>query len=143
MSIQDEMEEWRSVEGFPRYLISSLGRCKNEGTGRVLKPGIDDNGYLHYRLCRDNDIPKNVVASHLITQAFTSNPENDHINKIKTFNRINSCNTSGSVGVSFDKYNNKWRASGSFNGKKTFIGRFKTIEEATAARKAWNESHIT
>ena len=33
-------EEWRLIEGFPNYEVSSLGRVRNRTTGQVLKPAI-------------------------------------------------------------------------------------------------------
>ena len=43
-------------------------------------------------------------------------------------------NTSGYVGVCFDKYHNKWVSQISFNCKNVRLGRFLTKEEAVQAR---------
>lgn len=45
-----------------------------------------------------------------------------------------SANTSGIIGVSFDKRRNKWTASITINSKKLFIGRFESKEAAILAR---------
>ena len=45
-----------------------------------------------------------------------------------------STNTSGVIGVSFDKRRNKWTASITINRKKLFIGRFESKEAAISAR---------
>ena len=55
---------------------------------------------------------------------------------------ISKANTSGVKGVSFLKDKNKWRASMNINGKKTNLGTFVTLHEATVARqKAENEAY--
>lgn len=46
---------------------------------------------------------------------------------------------SGAAGVSFDK--GAWKACGRRNGKRLHLGRFKTKEEAIAARKKWEEEN--
>lgn len=38
-------EEWRDIEGFPSYKVSSLGRVKNVTNGRVLVLHDDGRGY--------------------------------------------------------------------------------------------------
>ena len=48
---------------------------------------------------------------------------------------ISKSNTSGVKGVSFLKDKGKWRASMNIDGKKTNLGTFVTLQEATAARK--------
>jgi hypothetical protein len=48
---------------------------------------------------------------------------------------ISKANTSGVKGVSFLTARNKWRASININGKKTNLGTFVTLHEATLARK--------
>jgi len=76
----------------------------------------------------------------------------DHIDRDRSNNRIENlrevtnrentqnCNirkssTSGVAGVHFDKFRNAWRACISIEGKRTYIGTFKTLEEATKVRK--------
>jgi len=74
----------------------------------------------------------------------------DHINGVKSDNRISNLrlacmtgnstnrgrfknNTSGYKGVSFNKQNNKWSAHVQAGGKKQHLGYFKTPEEAYSA----------
>ena len=52
-----------------------------------------------------------------------------------------SVNTSGYIGVSWDKSKGKWEAYVSRGGKKIFIGRFSTAEEAAIARDAAAKIH--
>ncbi|TES59213.1 HNH endonuclease [Pseudomonas syringae pv. tomato] len=79
--------------------------------------------------------------------------ELDHINGNRTDNRIEnlrevtrqenlrnqkirSNNTSGVMGVGWDKCNRRWTARIRYEGKNKCIGYFKTFDEAAAARKA-------
>jgi len=47
--------------------------------------------------------------------------------------KVQSNNTSGVKGVCLDKHRNKWLVQIKHNGKKIYIGRYDTIEEADAA----------
>ena len=77
----------------------------------------------------------------------------DHINRVRTDDRIknlrlasriengqnlspNRANKSGVVGVSWHKRTKRWTAQIMFDGEKIYLGIFKTIEEAAAARSA-------
>ena len=77
-------------------------------------------------------------------------PVLDHINMIKTDNRIsnlrpasysqNACNKRkqsnnkvGAKGVSFDKYTRRYAANIAINKQQIHLGRFDTVEEAVAA----------
>ena len=76
--------------------------------------------------------------------------EVDHINRCRDDNKIknlraatrfqNSCNTSrvnkyGCVGVSWNKGKSKYDSRIQINGKNTFLGRFKDLDEAIKCRK--------
>lgn len=82
----------------------------------------------------------------------------DHINMVKTDNRICNLrmathsenqqnrpiqcnNTSGHIGVSWHKRDQKWMAYIKRDGKSIFLGRFKYINEAIAARNAAKQKH--
>ena len=54
---------------------------------------------------------------------------------------INSNNTSGFRGVSWDKSRKKWRAYIKLKYKTRFLGRFNTFEEAVEARLAAEEKY--
>lgn len=81
--------------------------------------------------------------------------EIDHINGVKADNHVgnlrlvtksdnlrnakmHSHNTSGVNGVYWDKSRGQWLAQIKIDGRKKHLGRFDTIEEAAAARKAAN-----
>lgn len=52
---------------------------------------------------------------------------------------MQSNNTSGVIGVHYDKHRKKWKAEIKINRKNRYIGRYNTIEEAVNARKAAEE----
>ena len=69
-------EQWRKIKGFPAYSVSSLGRVRNDETGRILKPfpRSFNNLYLGVDLCRGGSrYPRRV--HRLVAQAFIPNPD--------------------------------------------------------------------
>ena len=100
----------------------------------------------------------------LYTYGEWPNDQIDHINRIRTDNRIsnlrevtskqngqnrstNSDNTSGHPGVGWNKQNAKWQARIKHNYKQIHLGYFSILEEALSARKAaeklyWADTHI-
>ena len=127
--------------------LKKVGRC-SAGTkaGRKNKGGYDHiqinkTDYLSHRL------------AWLYVYGVWPKDQLDHINGIRVDNRIcnlreasnaengqnrraYTTNTSGHVGVSFDKKGNKWRAFITINYKMINLGFFKSIEEAINTRKA-------
>ena len=85
-------EYWIEAKGHPRYQVSTLGRVKcvdYRGTGkeRILKPYLNDNGYLRVMI---DGVQKYV--HRLVLESFMPNPQNkpciDHISTVKTENQI-------------------------------------------------------
>jgi hypothetical protein len=110
-------------------------------------------GYLHGRV--DGEM---LMAHRVIFKlAYNQEPEQiDHINHIRSDNRLANLreadtsinkqnsgkyrnNTSGAVGVVWDKVLKKWKAQiwtgGRKEGKMIYIGLFDTVEDAAIARK--------
>lgn len=56
--------------------------------------------------------------------------------------RLSAQNSSGFRGVTFDKARSKWVAQAKMNGKRVFIGRFGSIEEAAEATHKWRLKHM-
>ena len=69
-----------------------------------------------------------------------------YIEHIKCFNykiisrKSNNPNTSGFVGVTFEKQHGVYIARGSFNGKRIYLGSFSTLKEAVIERQKFNKN---
>lgn len=87
------MEEiWKTIEDYPNYMVSNMGRVKNlRGKGKILKIKKEKNGYIRINLYKKG-VNKHFSVHRLVAQAFIPNPENkpqiDHINTNRTDNRV-------------------------------------------------------
>lgn len=98
------MEEiWKTIEEYPDYMISSMGRVRSLDReilnrwgnnyrlikGKILKPALDR--YLRVSLSK-NGKSKTFTIHKLVAKHFIPNPNNlseiDHINTDKTDNRV-------------------------------------------------------
>tara|TARA_R110002153_G_C12944930_1_gene457833 strand:- start:55 stop:513 length:459 start_codon:yes stop_codon:yes gene_type:complete len=112
----------------PNHLIYSDGKVLNKIRNKFVKQDISVGGYPRIILT-NNKIRKNITIHRLIALHYIPNPDNkpyvDHINRIKTDNRICNLrwcshlenmqnknkyksNKSGHKNISFDKSKNKW-----------------------------------
>ncbi len=144
------MEEYKIITGYENYEISNLGNVRNKQT-LELKKQYNCQGYKSVNLNG-----KTLRVHRLVGLMFIPNPNNkpviDHINNIRTDNRVenlrwatsqennfnssmNCKNTSGVKGVRFHKRDNRWRAELTYNRKLINIGSFLTKEEAIKARQ--------
>ena len=73
-----DKEVWKTIEDFPSYEVSNLGRVRNKKTSKLLTLIPDKDGYLRVHLNND----KNVKRVHrLVAQAFIPNKTNkDQVN---------------------------------------------------------------
>lgn len=92
-------EEWREIEGFPRYQVSNYGRVKsftNPNKPKILRPHQLKSGYLMVHLAKGEEwgsCQTECVRIHkLVADAFIPNPLNRchirHINQDRTDNRV-------------------------------------------------------
>lgn len=88
-------EVWKNIDWIELsgdYQISNIGNIKNKTTGKILKPYLGKYGYYLLTLRNKNHKTVNYRVHRLVAQAFIPNPENkpeiDHINTIKTDNRV-------------------------------------------------------
>jgi hypothetical protein len=84
------MENWQEIKEAPGYLLSDQGRVRGK-RGTILKPSVTGNGYAKMCLCIDGVI-KAFSLHQLVLKTFgPEQPPNttcDHINRIRTDNRI-------------------------------------------------------
>ena len=87
-----ENEIWKTIEEFPIYEVSNLGRIKNTSSGRILSSTIKA-GYYHVSLTNSN-CRKNCKVHRLVAIAFIPNLENksevNHKDKDKLNNKISN-----------------------------------------------------
>lgn len=67
------MENWNTIPGFPRYDVSSLGRIRNNDTGRDMRLTVNQRGITYVGLMRDGVQYKRSVAL-LVANAFLDIP---------------------------------------------------------------------
>lgn len=68
-----EVEEWKHIEGYDNYEVSSFGNVRNKKTGRILKQ-CTIGGYSNVGL--SNTITKSFQVHRLVAKTFISNIEN-------------------------------------------------------------------
>lgn len=152
-----ENEIWKpvNIKNFEHYFISNYGRVKSnirQGGGGFLKHFLSNKGYYMVAL-RNKDInnkPQKFFVHRLIALSFIDNPKNypiiDHINRIRTDNRIENLrwcsysinnqnkNIKGCVCKTIDKVKMKDGTIKEYNYYRVFFNkkskRFKTEEEA-------------
>lgn len=150
-------EQWKMIERYPDYFISSQGRVFSLKKLDFLKPRLVGKGYhTVYINKKINGHKRNLYIHRLVGKAFIANPAGkpmvDHINHIITDNRLenlrwatakenglnsdlSSRNKTGVRGVALDKKSGKYYARITVDGIATFIGSYPTLQEAKEARK--------
>ena len=148
------METYKVIEGFETYSVSDLGNVKNNKTGRIKNVNANENGYIQVSVSKNKKKYKQMVHV-FVASAFIENLENksfvDHIDNCKTNNNITNLrwatsvqncqnrgirndNSSGVVGVSWEKKVNKWRSRITIDGIHVHLGLYTNIEDAKQAR---------
>lgn len=92
--------------------------------------GTSSNGEARVSIRDENHINGNTLDNRKQNLRLCTNAENLQ-------NRVNipTNNSSGIIGVHFDRSRNKWKVEIGVNGKNKYIGRYNTLEEATKARR--------
>jgi hypothetical protein len=93
------MEEWKDIEDFPNYEVSSWGNVRNKKTAKILKPIANkykDKDYIQYGVTLSNDEifdrRYRMLVHRLVAQAFIppveDKPNVDHIDGNTENNRV-------------------------------------------------------
>lgn len=159
------MEEWRVAYHSDKYEVSSLGRVRRIGKIDCLKPSFSGKGgYGLVQLGAKNAKKVHPIVAFtfigvrphgLDINHIDGNKRNNYTNLEWVTNQENMIhvevigigkrgkkhkhNTSGYVGVTCNKATGKYQAQISANGKKQYLGVFKTAEEAALK---YNESSM-
>lgn len=152
-------EEWRAVDGFTDYMVSNMGKVKSLkwGKERVLKDRPDGSGYFQVVFCVEGKETSHKVHK-LVAGAFIHNPTPDdkqlidHIDRIRTNNTVsnlrwvnrseNMLNSHRHFGEMYGITLNgpaskKFKVQLNVSKKMTYLGCYKTLEEAKLARDAF------
>ena len=85
-------EEWKKIEGFSSYFVSTSGRVKNKH-GNILTGSRRPDGYISFILSIESKVYRRLLH-RLVALAFIPNPEGkayiDHINQDKLDNSISN-----------------------------------------------------
>jgi len=153
------MEEWKDIEDFPNYEVSSWGNVRNKRSGRTLKPRIHKSGeYItHESLLYNEDYPrgKHIRVHRLVAKAFIplvegkkcvdhidSNPINNRVenlrwvdkseNGLNPNNKVRKDNELGERNI--NRHRDGFIIWFQRNGIKIYGGTFKSLEDAIKKR---------
>lgn len=83
--------EWRKINGFDNYLVSNMGEVKHAKLDRIMN-AKDERGYVFVCMRGNDDRSQTKRVHRLVALAFIENPDGypevDHINRVRTDNRV-------------------------------------------------------
>ena len=79
----------KNIKNYEHYEIYEDGRVFNLKTKKFLKGSLGENGYLYYRLSKDNK-KKMFYAHRLVAETFLNNEQNLPIVNHKDGNKLNN-----------------------------------------------------
>lgn len=153
------MEEWRNLDKFPGYQVSSLGNVRSVGDkkkNKELIPTIGTKGYL--QVCLGNKVKP---IHRLVAETFLPNPKNlpqvNHINENKIDNRVDNlewCTLQYNVRFGTGIYRRSQKRVGERNGTSSkeviqlsltneYIAEFPSAKEAMRKLGFTSSSNIT
>jgi len=149
-------EVFKKIKGYEGlYEVSDFGRVKSLrfGKERILKGGVDSNGYLTVTLWKDSKQKTNKIHQ-LVAVAFLDhitcgfklvvnhidfNKQNNNVDNLEivtsrqNLNQKHRKSSSKFTGVSWYKQSKKWKAQIDINGKKKHLGYFVSELDASNA----------
>lgn len=129
----DTCWEWTSAVGRNGY-----GQYKHDGAMRLAHR-------LSYEMT-NGTIPEGLQVDHTCHNRTCVNPAHLRLasNAMNAQNRsgARSGSKSGVRGVHWETRENRWRASGVVDGKRSFLGYFNTIKEAESVITAWRRENM-
>jgi len=93
------MKTWKKIPDYRLYEASTDGELKtfnwkNTGLERIIKPALDNCGYLRTMLKDDSGNTRTIKVHRIIAKTFIPNPNNkpqvNHINGVKYDNRVDN-----------------------------------------------------
>ena len=134
------------IPGFPDYYVDGIEIVSMKyGKRRVLSQRQDKDGYKRVNFCMYGK-HTTCMVHRLIAQAYlpdySENLDVDHEDRCKTNNDISNlrmatdeenCQNKDCTGYYYHKPSSKYLAQIMVNGKREYIGRYKTEEEAREA----------
>lgn len=155
-------EEWKTIEGFENYKISSHGRVVSLKTKLILKYRKGRGGYRRVMLSSPGKAPKNLVVHRLVCKAFCDgyaegltvnhkdgNILNNYYENLEWVTWLENANhrkigkntTSKYAGVYWNETCKKWASNLTIKGKRVHLGVHETEELASEARIAAMEAN--
>jgi hypothetical protein len=105
-------EQWKNIENFSRYEISSLGNIRNKNTQKYLKLRLNFSGYVQINIINDENQTKHVHVHRLVGKSFIENVDNKttihHINFIRNDNRVENLQWATVIEQNNNKMNQKY-----------------------------------
>ena len=153
------IENWKPITGYETlYMVSDLGNVYSIRNKRNLLPKNGTNEYIHVALCHGKK--KYVNIHRLVAREFLGlkdgdkldvnhidgDHKNNKLSNLELVSRRENCShytlrTKKTVGVSFCKPRQCWRAFIRINRKQIYLGGFPTKEEAQLAYLNAMEKH--
>ena len=86
------IDEWKNITGYEGlYQVSNLGRVKSLRYNKILKPYVNERGYVYVLLVDRDGHNKNWRLHRLVAQTFLPNPDNLPQINHKDEDKSNNC----------------------------------------------------
>lgn len=150
------METWETITEFNQYEVSNYGNIRHVLNKKNLILQKDKKGYLRIKFYNKKSKAKKTIRVHILVAKYflkhdtdkslklvidhiDNNKSNNHFSNLQIITNRENCSkdkpnkTSKYVGVSYDKFRNKWAAEIRENKKRHKLGRFNNEYDAHIA----------